>query len=138
MGMAAKKIVEAKRENVRLCAEDFDDLYEGLHGLRFDVVFLNFSDPWPKKRHEKRRLTFAPRLQRIVDLLKDGGGLRIKTDNDVLYPFTLEQIPLLEGVETVVNDPDYAFDERVDCMSEYERNFRARGQAIHRIVLRKK
>ena len=54
MGMAAKKVEEAGRTNIRLCAEDFDDLYEGLSQLSFDVIFLNFSDPWPQKRHEKR------------------------------------------------------------------------------------
>ena len=137
MGMAAKKMVEAERNNVRLCAEDFDDLSEGLASLKFDVIFLNFSDPWPKKRHEKRRLTFAPRLQKIADLLKEGGELRIKTDNDILYPFTLEQIELLKGMKIMENEADYAFDETKDCMSEYERNFRAKGQPIHRIVLKK-
>lgn len=137
MGMAAKKVEEAGRTNIRLCAEDFDDLYEGLSKLSFDVIFLNFSDPWPKKRHEKRRLTFRPRLERILALLRQGGELRIKTDNDILYPFTLEQIEGLPGVKMIVNEPDYVFDPMADCQSEYERNFRAKGQKIHRIILRK-
>lgn len=137
LGMAAKKFVEAGKTNIRVCGEDFDDLFESLSSLSFQTIFLNFSDPWPKKRHEKRRLTYLPRLSKIASLLSKGGELRIKTDNDILYSFTLEQIPGLRGMRMVENESDYVFDETHDAMSEYERNFRSQNHPIHRIVLRK-
>ena len=137
MGMAAKKILGAELKNVLLCPEDLDTVEEELRPLKFETIYLNFSDPWPKKRHEKRRLTFLPRLQKIGDLLEEGGLLRIKTDNDNLYAFTLEQIQGLKGLAMIVNEEDYLFDEAGDSMSEYERNFRSLGHKIHRIILKK-
>ncbi len=137
MGMAAKKILGKELQNILLCPEDFDTVEEELRPLKFETIYLNFSDPWPKKRHEKRRLTFLPRLQKIGDLLQEGGMLRIKTDNDNLYAFTLEQVQGLKSLTMVMNEEDYRFDEEGDSMSEYERNFRSIGHKIHRIILKK-
>ncbi|MCF0113631.1 MAG: tRNA (guanosine(46)-N7)-methyltransferase TrmB, partial [Bacilli bacterium] len=123
--------------NVRLTNADFDFVVEDAPELRFDVIYLNFSDPWPKKKHAKRRLTFLPRLKKILSLLKEEGELRIKTDNDILYAFTLEQIALLEGYIMTVNEEDYVFDAENDSMSEYESAFREEGKKIHRIILKK-
>ena len=136
LGMAAKKIEASSLKNVRVMGEDFDFVYESLLPLRFDAVYLNFSDPWPKKRHAKRRLTLAERLNKMAALLKDGGQIIIKTDNPILYEFTLEQIPLTKLQMTFHTDY-YEFDETHDVMSEYEKNFRGLGQNIHRVVLLK-
>lgn len=135
MGMAAKKVVESGADSIRLCADDFDNVYEDIKPLRFDVIFLNFSDPWPKARHKKRRLTFAPRLLKIVSLLKEGGEIRFKTDNDDLYAYTLEQIEEAKLSITLRQDI-YQFNPEDDAMSEYERNFRSVGKSIHRLIIR--
>ena len=136
LSIAHKKVLSAERDNVFVYVCDFDYLYEKLSSLRFDVIYLNFSDPWPKKRHEKRRLTFAPRLANIASLLKEEGEIRIKTDNDQLYEFTLEQVATLP-LKIVSQTTDYALDEVNDSQSEYEFNFRSKGKNINRIVLRK-
>lgn len=136
IGMAAKKIEAESLPNVKVMAEDFDFVYEQLSKLRFDAIFLNFSDPWPKKRHAKRRLTTSGRLKAMGALLKEGGRILIKTDNDILYAFTMEEIPSC-GLELVYATDHYEFDETSDVMSEYERNFRGQGKNIHRIELRK-
>ena len=136
MGMAAKKVVASEKDTIRLLAEDFDDVYEELSSLRFDVIFLNFSDPWPKARHKKRRLTFAPRLLKIASLLKEGGEIRFKTDNDDLYAYSLEQIEEAK-LKVVTRQDEYEFDCEHDAMSEYERNFRSVGKSIHRLVIKK-
>ena len=136
MGMAAKKVVESGRTSIRLVADDFDDVFEELSKLRFDIIFLNFSDPWPKARHKKRRLTFAPRLNKIASLLSEGGEIRFKTDNDDLYAFTLEELEQT-NLKIITRQDDYEFDSINDAMSEYERNFRSVGKSIHRLVLRK-
>ena len=115
---------------------DFDKVHDSFQGLKFQTIYLNFSDPWPKKRHEKRRLTTADRLEKMAKLLTEGGEIRIKTDNDILYAFTLEQ-KVAPVLTMVCHDDQYEFDESNDAMSEYERNFRSQGKAIHRIIYRK-
>ena len=134
LATAAKKIEGLDIENIRLICGDFDDLFEGLNAYRFDVIYLNFSDPWPKKRHAKRRLTEAHRLARIASLLAEGGHIAFKTDNPVLYEFTLEQIPLA-NLSVVASQSPYEFDEREDAMSEYEARFRGEGKLIHRLII---
>lgn len=136
LATAAKKIESLKLPNVRLVGGDFDDLFPSLAKYRFDNIYLNFSDPWPKKRHAKRRLTYHERLKTIASLLKDGGRIIMKTDNPILYSFTLEEIPLADLTIEESTD-DYAFDETKDAMSEYEARFRGLGQKIHRIVIKR-
>lgn len=136
LATAAKKFESETRDNVRLIGGDFDDLYEGLSTLKFDVIYLNFSDPWPKKRHAKRRLTYHERLARIASLLREGGQIIVKTDNPILYAFTLEEIPLA-GLRCLFETDHYEFDPSIDAMSEYEARFRAEGKPIHRIIIAK-
>lgn len=136
-GLMAKKIAATELSNVRISNSDFDFFEEELSKLSFDKIYLNFSDPWPKKRHEKRRLTTKGRIEKMASLLKEGGELLIKTDNDNLYEFTKEEMPT-DIFENIYDSFDYQFDEENDCMSEYERNFRSQGKSVHRLVYRKK
>lgn len=136
-GILAKKVLASELPNIRVINGDCDLLYEELSKLKFDCIYLNFSDPWPKKRHEKRRLTHHKRLEMLEKLLKDGGMLKIKTDNDSLYSFTLEEIKE-SPFEMFLNEENYIFDEENDIQSEYEKNFRATGKDIHRVYLKKK
>ena len=136
-GMAAKKTVESGLDNVVIRCGDFDFVYEEISSFRFDGIYLNFSDPWPKKRHTKRRLTLASRLNQMKDILVPGGFIAIKTDNDGLFAFTLEEIEKTD-FEVIRVLEDYPADEVNDVQSEYERLFRSKGQKIHRIDLKKK
>ena len=134
LATAAKKIEGLNLDNVRLIAEDFDKVYESLKAYHFDKIYLNFSDPWPKKRHAKRRLTYHERLALIASLLKEGGEIVMKTDNASLYAFTLEEAPLAKLRIKECTD-HYVFDPERDAMSEYEARFRSLGQNIHRIII---
>ncbi len=136
LGVLGKKLAESGLTNVKVRGGDFDKVYEELKGIKFDKIFLNFSDPWPKKKHWKRRLTTKERLTQMADLLKEDGRFLIKTDNDSLYEFTLEQASLA-GLKVLSSTDDYVFDEESDAMSEYERNFRSEGKKIYRIILSK-
>ena len=137
LAMAARKVVEGQRQDIRLLSGDFDEYIEDLGQLRFDAIYLNFSDPWPKKKHWKRRLTVANRLKTMASMLKPEAKIIVKTDNVGLYEFTLEQIPLADLVIESTTD-HYDFDAEHDAMSEYERRFREAGQPIHRIVIAQK
>lgn len=133
LGLAAKKAVDLGRDDIRLSPLDFDVAFEAIKDLRFDGVFLNFSDPWPKKRHTKRRLTTKERLLQMKSLLKDDGKIVFKSDNENLYLFTLEEAPLA-GLAIILNDPDYQGDP-LDAVTEYEANFRSKHLPIHRIIM---
>ncbi len=136
-GILAKKVVESEIANIRVMNDDFDNVYEAIKDtLKFDIIFLNFSDPWPKKKHWKRRLTTRIRLQNMMNILKDGGEIRIKTDNDDLYAFTKEEAETLPLIKVFDTD-NYEYDDSDDAMSEYERNFRSMGKNINRLVYRK-
>ncbi len=81
-------------------------------------IYLNFSDPWPKERHAKRRLTSKEFLLRYVKFLQSTGRIEFKTDNRALFDFSLNQAEDMEG----------------NIMTEYEERFSALGNPIHRLV----
>ena len=135
-GVMAKKIVDNDIKNVLIYPGDIVNLFSSLKDKSIGKIFLNFSDPWPKKKHAKRRLTFIKFLNEYYRLLKDGGELIFKSDNDGLYEFSLEEIKLSK-FNLIDNTFDYIFDDRCDAMSEYEKKFREKGQKIHRFVLKK-
>ena len=136
-GMLAKKIVDQELGNVRVFPNDVALIFDQLPDGFFKGIYLNFVDPWPKKKHAKRRLTFHTFLEQYYRLLKKDGLLIFKSDNDGLYEFTLEEIALTK-FKLVSSEDDYQFDGSIDALTEYEFKFREKGQKIHRIVLEKK
>lgn len=95
-------------------------------------IYLNFSDPWPKARHAKRRLTYRGRLQDYAWALKKGGFVEFKTDNDALYQFTLEEIDAVgyEVVEQTADLHSSSYESRLTT-TEYEDKFKAAGKNIN-------
>ena len=94
-------------------------------------IYLNFSDPWPKDRHAKRRLT-SPQFMAVYDqVLSEDGDVEFKTDNRGLFEYSLESIP-----EAGWKVREYTFDlhnspmAEGNVMTEYEEKFSSRGQAI--------
>ena len=101
-------------------------------------IYLNFSDPWPKDRHAKRRLPSKNFLDRYNTFLQKNGYVQFKTDNDDLFQFSLEQAELAGWQATEVHwdfhNSEYAQD---NVMTEYEEKFSGMGNPIHRCVLRR-
>ena len=99
-------------------------------------VYLNFSDPWPKARHAKRRLTFHKRLADYAWALKPGGFIEIRTDNDGLFDFTLEEIEQVgeimhsEECTRDLHGPDCPYAAK-EITTEYEDKFVASGKNIN-------
>ena len=119
-------------KNLRFIIGDAETLPEYFPSGSVDVIFLNFSDPWPKKGHAKRRLTHASKLEIYKSILKDGGEIRFKSDNDGLFEFTLEQCAEA-GLECVWSTTDLHRSEYCEgnIMTEYERNFSEKGKNIN-------
>ncbi len=95
------------------------------------VIYLNFSDPWPKSRHEKRRLTYREFLRTYKKFLKKDGYVIMKTDNDALFDFTLEELPEADfSVEAISRDLHNSEYCAGNIMTEYEKNFSEKGVPI--------
>ena len=89
---ALQKAEENSIANLRIFITYVSDLKEYFDEGELSTVYLNFSDPWPKARHAKRRLTYRDRLKNYKEVLSPGGFIEFKTDNDGLFDFTLGEI----------------------------------------------
>ncbi len=134
LAICAKKVLERQLTNVLLIRDDFSRIAMYLPEHLFSRIYLNFSDPWPKKRHGKRRLTSPSFLSQYQRILAKYGRIYQKTDNASLYQYSLEQFQEM-GWKILLADENYSFLEKEDAMSEYERKFRSLGQPIHRLVV---
>lgn len=113
-----------------------EQLSEKIQPGSLETVYLNFSDPWVKKRQYKRRLTYPTRLFEYYTYLKKGGEIRFKTDNRELFEAS-EQYFKEAGVFDVVFCGVYPQDDEDDVCTEFEEKFRGQGLPIYRIVARK-
>lgn len=136
----AKAINEESGEesNLRYIIDTADNLTRLFDEDSVDAIFLNFSDPWPKKGYAKRRLTHARYLAVYFNLLRDGGTLTFKTDNVGLFDFSLEQIAEL-GLECEIVCRDLHSSEwaKDNVITEYEAAFSAEGVKINMLKVRK-
>lgn len=96
-------------------------------------IYLNFSDPWPKTRHAKRRLTYASFLNTYKQVLKKNGEIHLKTDNEKLFEFTLNQFSNERfQLRNITFDLHQSALAEENVMTEYEERFSSRGQRIYR------
>lgn len=137
LAIAGKKIIENEIKNVLLINIDMHYLFEKIGENKFDIIYLNFSDPWPKKRQHKRRLTYPTCLNEYYKELKKGGKVIFKTDNDLLFE---DSIPYFEEspLEIISITRDYAVLDNDDKMTEYEKKFRGMNTPIKRLIAIKK
>ena len=134
MIVAAEKIKEREMENVRFLCCDAAYLEQIFPTHSFERIYLNFSDPWPKARHAKRRLTYRTMLERFKNLLSENGKIEFKTDNRDLFDFSLIEFEesgyILENVTFDLHASEWAKD---NIVTEYEANFSAKGFKINRL-----
>ena len=117
---------------IRMDAENIENVFDK---GEVDYIYLNFSDPWPKDRHAKRRLTSVQFLARYVNILAKDGGVTFKTDNRPLFDFSLEQVEeagwILDNKTYDLHNSEYASG---NVMTEYEKRFSEMGNPICRMV----
>lgn len=132
--LAAEKTQAASLSNIRFLNCDAEYLGQLFPAHSFSSVYLNFSDPWPKARHAKRRLTYRESLLCIAALLAPGGHIEFKTDNRALFDFSLEEFPAAGfEVRNVTYDLHTSEWAAENIMTEYEANFSAKGFKINRL-----
>ncbi|MCR5182866.1 MAG: tRNA (guanosine(46)-N7)-methyltransferase TrmB [Clostridia bacterium] len=136
-----EKTEEAKLPNVRAVLCYMDDCREFFEAGELDGIYLNFSDPWPKGRHAKRRLTYGRNLEAMMDVLKPGAAIEFKTDNDPLFEFSVEEIAA-QGYEILEMTRDLHGQgsefESKKYITEYEAKFLSSGKNINYVKFRRK
>lgn len=132
---AVEKLEDLEQDNLRLIRMDAENIEEVFDKDEVDRIYLNFSDPWPKDRHAKRRLTSTRFLERYDNILTPEGRVMFKTDNKDLFDFSLEQVEeagwILENHTYDLHHSEY---NEGNVMTEYEEKFSAKGNPICRLV----
>ena len=132
----AEAAKDSRPDNLRFLIGNAENLVEWFPPHSVDCLYLNFSDPWPKARHAKRRLTYRTFLEKYRTVLKEGGILRFKTDNVGLFDFSLEEfaamgLPTRDLTRDLHNSPQ----NEGNVMTEYEKNFSEKGFPIHAVTV---
>ncbi len=123
---------DTRPDNLRFLIGDAGHVTEWFPEHSVERLYLNFSDPWPKKGYAKRRLTHQLFLDTYRRILIPNGMLFLKTDNEGLFDFSLEQFALCGlTVEWQTRDLHQSEKAEENIMTEYERNFTQRGQVIY-------
>ena len=132
---AARKISEKNLATVRLALFDINNIAEIFADHEIDRLYINFCDPWPKKRHAKRRLTHENFLRMYKKILKSNGEIHFKTDNKDLFEFSLEQFQILNLQVRDITFDLHADEPAENIRTEYENKFSALGTKINRCVV---
>ncbi|MDQ7983086.1 MAG: tRNA (guanosine(46)-N7)-methyltransferase TrmB [Spiroplasma sp.] len=139
---AAKKYqqltIANKPDNLKLIQFDANDLLTIFNQGEIDQIYLNFSDPWPKTRHEKRRLSFVTFLTIYHQILKANGQIHLKTDNDQFFAYSINSFlkcgwKLIKKTTNLVA----SVDNQNNIETEYEKKFKQLGENINYVVFQK-
>lgn len=132
--LAMEKCKSAELANVRFIIGDVAKLWDIFEDGSVDRIYLNFSDPWPKAGHAKRRLTHRNFLMQYKRILSPDGAIFFKTDNRPLFDFSLEEFRecnfRLENLTYDLHNSEWA---EGNIMTEYEKNFSEKGFSINRV-----
>lgn len=136
---ALQKMEEEPLSNLMFIRMDAEEIGEVFDKEEVDRIYLNFSDPWPKDRHAKRRLPSKEFLLRYNQFLKRDGILEFKTDNKELFDFAVEEVPLA-GWEIDKITYDLHHDAEMvqgNVMTEYEERFSSKGNPIYKYIIKR-
>ena len=129
---AVQKLEEENLENLKLIRMDAR-LIDEVFDKEIDLIYLNFSDPWPKKRTAKRRLTHERFLNTYENIFKGAKTIHMKTDNVPLFEFSLESLSefgyKLKNISLDLHNSDF----EGNVMTEYEAKFKEKGIKINRL-----
>lgn len=133
--IALKKALPEKLPNLQLINADGAELTSFFQPSEIAKLYLNFSDPWPKSRHEKRRLTYKTFLHEYQEILHDHGVIELKTDNMGFFEYSLCSMNnyglVFDGVWLDLHNSD---EQAHNVETEYEQKFAAKGQPIYKLA----
>lgn len=125
-------------DNCVVVIANADSLTQWFEEDEIDNIYLNFSDPWPKKRQVKRRLTYRDFLSVYKTILKEEGSLILKTDNQSLFEFSVVELSEQGWICRYINVNYKVDEEPSDVKTEYEERFSSLGQPIYRVIYQSK
>ena len=134
---AVEKQEELQLPNLRFIRMDAENICEVFGAGEVDRIYLNFSDPWPKDRHAKRRLTSRQFLERYDQFLAPDGRIEFKTDNQDLFTFSVEEIEESPIWNLDASTRDLHHDSKMNegnIMTEYEEKFSSMGNPICKLI----
>ena len=135
---AIQKMEENPLPNVKFIRMEAENILQVFGKGEVSKIYLNFSDPWPKDRHAKRRLPSREFLERYRVILQKDGNLEFKTDNTALFDFAVNEVePAGWNIDQITYDlhhaPEMIFG---NIMTEYEEKFSSTGNPIHKYIIR--
>ena len=136
---AVQKMEENEKPNLMFLRMDAEDIAKVFASGEVDRIYLNFSDPWPKDRHAKRRLPSRQFLERYDKILKPDGCIEFKTDNRDLFDFAVAEIEETKWHADYISY-DLHSDEKLmigNVMTEYEEKFSSMGNPIYKYCIRR-
>lgn len=132
------KVKETEKDNIKLLNENAENLDEIFASGEVDTIYLNFSDPWPKNRHEKRRLTYKSFLEKYQKILNENGKIILKTDNRGLFEYSIASFSQFGLIIEEVSLDLHSLNDPTNVQTEYEEKFSKRGQPIYRCIVQMK
>ena len=136
VGKVIRRLEDSNIDNLKILLADAFNINEYVKDNTVNHIYLHFSDPWPKKHHHKRRLTYPSYLSMYERLLTNNGLITFKTDNISLFEDTLEYINE-SSFKPVIIDRDYHRINRDEPLTSYERKFMDKGIPINYLLLKK-
>ncbi|MFC4618303.1 tRNA (guanosine(46)-N7)-methyltransferase TrmB [Camelliibacillus cellulosilyticus] len=129
---ALQKALDQSLSNLKLLNVNAAELTDYFASGEVAEIYLNFSDPWPKKRHEKRRLSHEIFLKAYKKVLEAGGKINLKTDNQGLFEYSIESFSRFGLIIQNVSLDLHAAPFEKNVTTEYEEKFSQKGQRIYR------
>jgi len=131
--MAMERTYREELQNIRYINKLADDLTSFFSYGEVSRIYINFCDPWPSRRHEKRRLTGQKFLALYKQILRPNGDIHFKTDNLLLFEYSLNEF---EKNGFLLSDVSYDLhkDKNTGIMTDYEKKFHDTGMPIYRCV----
>ena len=127
-----QKAAKAGISNLRVLPQYIYEARDFFEDGELDGIYLNFSDPWPKDKHGGRRLTYRAKLESYRQILRRGGFIAFKTDNDMLFDFTLGEMEAVGMVpERLTRDLHASEWAAENVLTEYEAKFSEQGKNIN-------
>jgi len=131
---ALEKVIDEPLPNLKLIRVDAGAIPIILKDHTVERVYLNFPDPWPKERHTKRRLTNRRFLKIYEELLTENGEIHMKTDNEFLFDYSLEEIMFYDMELTIITRDLHNSDVSCNIMTEFEEKYSKRGKKIFKLT----